>query len=60
MTTAAPTSSTAPVDFVLTTIKEKRKASEVSPKEIMYMLDTPPVVHEIVAILRFGTSYELV
>ena len=34
--------------------------SEVAPRDILLQPDTPPVVHEIAAILRFGTSYELI
>ena len=33
---------------------------EVSPEEILSILDTPLVVHKIAVILRFGTSYEKV
>ena len=34
--------------------------SKVTPKDILLKSNMPPVVHEIVAILRFDTSYELV
>ena len=60
MTTTAPTSTTMSIESVLTTRMEKGKSSMVAPKDILSMPDTPPVVHEITAILRFGTSYELV
>ena len=48
------------VDLIPNTVRENRQMSEVTPKEILLKLDTPPVLHEIAAILRFGTSYELV
>ena len=60
MTTTAPTSTTMSIESVLTTRMEKGKSSMVAPKDILSMPDTPPVVHEITAILRFGTSYEKV
>ena len=42
------------------TARGKGQMSEVAPKDILLRLDTPSMVHEIAAILRFGTSYELV
>ena len=39
---------------------EKGKASTVSLNEVLGLPDIPPTSHEFVALLQFGTSYELV
>ena len=60
LTKTATTSTTTTIDSVPTTVREKGKTSGVIPKDILLIPDTPPVVHEITVILRFGTSYESV
>ena len=75
-TTSAPSTTTVPVDSVpketttthmirrvdsiSTIVKEKCQVSEVAPRDIFLKPDTPLAVHEIAAILRFGTSYGLI
>ena len=39
---------------------EKGKSSVMGPREALGFFEMPSAVHELVAILQFGTSYELV
>ena len=36
------------------------KSSIMTPREALGLPELPPVAHEMVAIMQFGTSYELV
>ena len=39
---------------------EKGKTSSMSPNEVLGFPEIPTTTHEFVALLQFGTSYELV
>ena len=54
------TTTVEPIEYILKGTMEWEKVSEVSPNEILGIPDIPLVAHEIVAILCFGTTYELV
>ena len=50
-------SNVTPVDYVQRGTMEKSKALEISPNEVLAILNIPPLAHEIAVILRFGISY---
>ena len=39
---------------------EKGTSSSMTPREVLGLPKLPPTTHELVAIMQFGTSYELV
>ena len=56
-TPGGTTGNVTPVDYVQGGTIEKGKVSEISPNEVLAILNIPPLAHEIAVILRFGISY---